>query len=87
MTAYEYRVLAGADEVRLRAVVDCDTSTVTYELRDGTRFTVDVVDARALDMVSSEAVYRDLAPTGPTLRLDRNNGHGWAVHLDEQTLP
>lgn len=83
MPTREYRVLDDTGAVRAHATVDCSTGTVTYELGYH-RETLDVVDARAVDMVLSEAVYRDLTPTGPTLRLEKNSGSGWELQIDEE---
>lgn len=61
----------------MRAAVDLAAQTVTVELPDRTRTTLDVVTARALQMVLAAAVYSSLRPVGPYLVLDRNHGDGW----------
>ncbi|MGH3648102.1 MAG: hypothetical protein ACRDTM_13130 [Micromonosporaceae bacterium] len=79
MTWYEYRVVrAGGDRnaVQLRGVVDLLASTLTFELPDGGRQTVDVVTARALHLLLAEAIYGALEPSGPYLRLERITSEG-----------
>ncbi|MQA25277.1 MAG: hypothetical protein GEU94_07365 [Micromonosporaceae bacterium] len=80
---HEYRIRFRADggtgERQVRAVVDCQAQTITVELPDGTRATIDAVTARAVYMLLHEAVYSSLEPTGPLLRLERNTAHGWAL--------
>lgn len=73
MTLYEYRVLRAdvPGAVQLRGVADALTSTLTCELPDGRRVTVDVVTARALHLLIAEAIYGPLQPSGPYLRLER----------------
>jgi hypothetical protein len=56
---------------RVHATVDHDAKTITYELPDKTRTTLDVVTARALQMVLWEGVFGSLQPQGPRLRLER----------------
>lgn len=81
-TLHEYRVRPAADEsaeVLARAVVDLVARTVTVELPDGARATVDVMAARALIMILTEAVYGSLEPDGPYLRLESHTGYGWSA--------
>jgi hypothetical protein len=58
-------------EPRVHATVDRDAKTITYELPDKTRTTLDVVTARALQMVLWEGVFGSLQPNGPRLRVER----------------
>jgi hypothetical protein len=59
-------------EVQVRGTVDHDTKTITYELPDNTRTTLDVVTARALQMILWEGVFGSLQPSGPRLRVEKN---------------
>ncbi|MGH2598952.1 MAG: hypothetical protein ACRDJ9_06150 [Dehalococcoidia bacterium] len=72
-----FRVESEPGERQVRAVADCRTQTITVELPDGGRATVDVVTARALYMLLHQAIYASLEPTGPFLRLERNTIYGW----------
>lgn len=63
------------------AVVDRVHKTVAFQVPGGTRVVVDVVGARALSMVMSEAVYYSLEPSGPYLRLERDTGDGWTGNV------
>jgi hypothetical protein len=58
-------------EVQVHATIDRDTKTITYELPDKTRATLDVVTARALQMILWEGVFGSLQPNGPRLLLER----------------
>jgi hypothetical protein len=58
-------------DVEVCAIVDHRTKTITMELPDGTRAELDVVTARALQMILWEAVFGALQPTGPRLRVER----------------
>lgn len=58
-------------ELRVCATVDRNARTITYELPDKTRTTLDVVTARALQMILWEAVFGSLQPNGPRLSLER----------------
>jgi hypothetical protein len=58
-------------EVQVRGTVDHITKTITYELPDRTRATLDVVTARALQMILCEAVFGSLQPAGPRLQVER----------------
>ncbi|GIH17741.1 hypothetical protein Raf01_59130 [Rugosimonospora africana] len=58
-------------ELRVQATVDRDAKTITYELPDKTRTTLDVVTARALQMILWEGVFGSLQPNGPRLLLER----------------
>src|SRR5258705_4055800 len=58
-------------EVQVRATVDHATETITFELPDRTRTTLDVVTARALQMILWETVFGSLHPSGPRLRVER----------------
>lgn len=60
-------------EVQVRGTVDHDSKTITYELPDNTRTTLDVVTARALQMILWEGVFGSLQPSGPRLRVERHN--------------
>lgn len=79
MTRHEYRVVTEHHDatIPVRSTVDLSDNTLTIELPDGTRSTVDVVAARALYMMLFDAVYGSLEPTGPYLRVERNTGTGW----------
>jgi hypothetical protein len=78
-TLHEYRVVAESDRATIvRSTVDLLANTLTIELPDGARSTVDVVAARALYMLLAEAVYGSLEPSGPYLRVERNTGAGWS---------
>jgi hypothetical protein len=46
--------------------------TITYELPDKTRTTLDVVTARALQMLLWEGVFGSLRPSGPHLQVERS---------------
>lgn len=79
-TLHEYRIRLHDDEGReVRAVADRRAQTITLELPDGARATMDVVTARAAYMLLHESVYTSLEPTGPFLRLERNLGDGWTT--------
>ncbi|MQA24849.1 MAG: hypothetical protein GEU94_05125 [Micromonosporaceae bacterium] len=81
-TLHEYRIRFRIDgdgaERQVLAVADGRAQTITVELPDGVRVTIDVVTARAVYMLLHEAVYSSLEPTGPLLRLERNTADGWA---------
>lgn len=78
-TLHEYRIrLHDAKGREVRAVVDRHAQTITVELPDGVRATIDVVTARATYMLLHQAVYTSLEPTGPFLQLEHNHGDGWA---------
>ncbi|GAA5195381.1 hypothetical protein GCM10023322_61940 [Rugosimonospora acidiphila] len=62
------------DEVQVRGTVNHDAKTITYELPDKTRATLDVVTARALQMILWEGVFGSLQPSGPRLRVERHLG-------------
>ncbi len=62
---------AGGREVVVRGTVDHTTKTITFELPDHTSTTLDVVTARALQMILWEGVFGALQPTGPRLRVER----------------
>lgn len=64
-------------EVQVRGTVDHDTKTITYELPDSTRTTLDVVTARALQMILWEGVFGSLQPSGPRLRVERQLATDW----------
>jgi hypothetical protein len=55
----------------VRATVDHVTKTITFELPDQTSTTLDVVTARALQMILWEGVFGALQPAGPRLRVER----------------
>jgi hypothetical protein len=61
----------GESEQVVRATVDHVTKTITFELPDHTSTTLDVVTARALQMILWEGVFGALQPTGPRLRVER----------------
>jgi hypothetical protein len=61
-------------EVQVRAIVDHATKTITYELPDGSGTTLDVVTARALQMILCETVFGALHPSGPHLYVERGPG-------------
>jgi hypothetical protein len=61
-------------EVQVRGTVDHGSKTITYELPDQTRTTLDVVTARALQMILWEGVFGSLQPSGPRLRVERALG-------------
>lgn len=76
VTLDEYRVrfpTPDGQAVEVRGTVDRTGKTVTYELPDHTRTTVDVVTARALQMILSESVFGSLHPSGPHLRVEKIN--------------
>lgn len=79
-TLREYRVRQAGEPavVHVRGAVDLAARTLTFELSDGGRQTVDVVTARALHMLLAEAIYGSLEPSGPYLRLERITGEGWS---------
>lgn len=82
VTLDEYRVrfphpTGEPTEVQVRATVDRTEKTITYELPDHTRATIDVVTARALHMILWESVYGSLEPNGPFLQLEKNAGDDW----------
>jgi hypothetical protein len=52
---------------RVRAIADLGTRMISFELPDGTRAMVDVVEARALSVALRESVYDALEPDGPFL--------------------
>lgn len=60
-----------AVDVEVRATVDRTTRTVTVDLPDRTRTTLDAVTARAVSMLLSDAVYGSLDSVGPRLRVER----------------
>ncbi|MGH3716670.1 MAG: hypothetical protein ACRDT4_24910 [Micromonosporaceae bacterium] len=64
--------------VHVRGTVDLSARTLTFELSDGARQTVDVVTARALHMLLAEAIYGSLEPSGPYLRLEHITRDGWS---------
>jgi hypothetical protein len=64
-------------EVQVRGTVDHHRKTITYELPDNTRTTLDVVTARALQMILWEGVFGSLQPSGPRLRVERNLAADW----------
>ncbi|MQA24013.1 MAG: hypothetical protein GEU94_00775 [Micromonosporaceae bacterium] len=80
---HEYRIRFRIDgdvgERQVRAVADCRAQTITVELPNGARATVDVVTARAVCMLLHETIYSALEPTGPLLRLEHNSPDGWAL--------
>jgi hypothetical protein len=59
-------------EVQVQCTVDHVAKTITYQLPDGTRTTLDVVTARALQMILWGAVFGSLQPSGPHLRVERS---------------
>lgn len=61
----------GESDLVVRGTVDHATKTITFELPDHTRTTLDVVTARALQMILWEGVFGALQPTGPRLRVER----------------
>ena len=60
-------------EIQVRGTVDHKAKTITYELPDNTRTTLDVVTARALQMILWEGVFGSLQPSGPRLRVERGS--------------
>lgn len=74
---------AGGDR-QVRATVDHGQRRITATVPGGAAVTVDVVAARALAMVLSDAVYRSLEPDGPLLSIEADNGDGW-IALRELT--
>ncbi len=58
-------------EVEVRGLVDRVKMTITYVLPDNTRATLDVLTARALQMILWEGVFGSLHPTGPRLKVER----------------
>ena len=72
--------LPGAELV-VRASVDQRTKTITFELPDHTTATLDVVTARALQMILWEGVFGALQPTGPRLRVERRQTEGMPAAL------
>lgn len=63
----------GAD-IEVRATVDRAARTVTVDLPDRTRTTLDAVTARAVSMLLSDAVYGSLDSIGPRLHVERHTG-------------
>jgi hypothetical protein len=61
----------GQSELVVRGTVDHVTKTITFELPDHTSTTLDVITARALQMILWEGVFGALQPTGPRLRVER----------------
>ena len=61
----------GDADLVVRGTVDHTTKTITFELPDHTHTTLDVVTARALQMILWEGVFGALQPTGPRLRVER----------------
>lgn len=81
-TLHEYRVRfphpdGAHSEVQVHGTVDRIHKTITYELPDSTRATLDVVTARALQMILWESVYSSLEPSGPLLRVEKNTDSEW----------
>ncbi|MGH2604364.1 MAG: hypothetical protein ACRDJ9_33870 [Dehalococcoidia bacterium] len=77
-TVHEYRIrLDDTGHEVVRATVDRPAQTITLELPNGLRDTIDVVTARAVCMLLHEAVYSSLEPVGPFLRVERCAGDGW----------
>jgi hypothetical protein len=68
-------------ELVVRATVDQRTKTITFELPDHTSTTLDVVTARALQMILWEGVFGALQPTGPRLRVERRQSEGLPATL------
>jgi hypothetical protein len=68
-------------ELVVRATVDQRTKTITFELPDQTSTTLDVVTARALQMILWEGVFGALQPTGPRLRVERRQAEGLPTAL------
>jgi hypothetical protein len=68
-------------ELVVRATVDQRTKTITFELPDHTSATLDVVTARALQMILWEGVFGALQPTGPRLRVERRQAEGMPAAL------
>jgi hypothetical protein len=62
-------------EVQVHATVNPETNTITFELPDKTQTTLDVVTARALQMILWEGVFGSLQPNGPRLRVERRSQH------------
>jgi hypothetical protein len=62
----------GPVEVEVRGIIDHERQTITYELPEGTRATLDVITARALQMILWEGVFGALRPTGPRMSVDRD---------------
>jgi hypothetical protein len=56
---------------QVRGTVNHAQNTITYELPDRTRATLDVVTARALQMILWEAVFGSLHPSGPFLQVEK----------------
>jgi hypothetical protein len=65
---------AGDVEAVVRGTVDHVAKTITFELPDHTSTTLDVLTARALQMILWEGVFGALQPTGPRLRVERQLG-------------
>lgn len=68
-------------ELVVSATVDQRTKTITFELPDHTVATLDVVTARALQMILWEGVFGALQPTGPRLRVERRQAEGMPTAL------
>jgi hypothetical protein len=72
-------------ELRVRGTVDQVAKTITFELPNGARTTLDVVTARALQMILWEGVFGSLHPSGPRLRVERSRGDDGSVTLSLQS--
>ncbi|MBO0867099.1 MAG: hypothetical protein J2P15_00900 [Micromonosporaceae bacterium] len=62
----------GSAEVEVRGIIDHDRQTITCELPEGTRTTLDVITARALQMILWEGVFGALRPTGPRMSVEHD---------------
>ncbi len=73
-------------ELVVRGTVDHTTKTITFELPDHTVTTLDVVTARALQMILWEGVFGALQPTGPRMRVERRVADDQRVPLNPVAL-
>ena len=73
-------------ELVVRGTVDHTTKTITFELPDHTITTLDVVTARALQMILWEGVFGALQPTGPRMRVERRVADDQPVPLSPAVL-
>jgi hypothetical protein len=73
-------------ELVVRGTVDHATKTITFELPDHTTTTLDVVTARALQMILWEGVFGALQPTGPRMRVERRVADDQPVPLSPAVL-
>lgn len=74
---YRIRWRDGESNRQVVASIDHQAKRIRLTAPDGGRVSVDVVGARAVAMLLSDAVYRALEPDGPLLALETDAGDGW----------